>query len=106
MSVVTDSKTVEDPKDPDTYNVFALFSLFASEGKRPRPPSYRAGGYGCQKQLLAKMDAYCSASESSDRSDENMDYVKSFANGHRQRAKPRRRWHRSRSRRHEAAPVA
>jgi tryptophanyl-tRNA synthetase len=62
MSVVTDSKTVADPKDPTTCNVFALYSLFASEDEKAEMAArYRAGGMGygdAKKQLLAKMEAY------------------------------------------------
>src|SRR5947209_14793566 len=34
MSIVTDSTTVADPKDPTRCNVFALYSLFATEPER------------------------------------------------------------------------
>lgn len=34
MSIVTDTKTLEEPKNPDTCNVFALIKLFASEEKQ------------------------------------------------------------------------
>jgi tryptophanyl-tRNA synthetase len=62
MSIVTDSSTVADPKDPDHCNVFALYSLFATEEeKNALAARYRAGGmgYGEAKQsLLAKIDGY------------------------------------------------
>jgi tryptophanyl-tRNA synthetase len=62
MSIVTDSKTVEDPKDPATCTVFALYSLFATdEEKAALAERYRAGGMGygeAKKMLLAKTDAY------------------------------------------------
>jgi tryptophanyl-tRNA synthetase len=62
MGIVTDSKTVADPKDPATCNVFALYSIFATdEEKAALAERYRAGGmgYGDAKQLLlAKIDAY------------------------------------------------
>lgn len=62
MGIVTDSATVADPKDPDKCNVFALYSLFATdEEKAALAARYRAGGmgYGEAKQaLLAKIDAY------------------------------------------------
>ncbi len=61
MSIVTDSKTVADPKDPAQCNVFALYSLFASEAeKAAMADRYRAGGMGygeAKKALLEKMDA-------------------------------------------------
>jgi tryptophanyl-tRNA synthetase len=62
MSIVTDSKTVADPKDPETCNVFALYSLFADEQERAALAArYQAGGmgYGEAKQmLLEKIDTY------------------------------------------------
>lgn len=62
MSIVTDSTRVEDPKDPDKCNVFALYSLFASaDEKAELARRYRAGGmgYGEAKQaLLAKIEEY------------------------------------------------
>lgn len=57
MSIITDSTPLEDPKDPDTCNVFALIRLFASDSKRDEvAAAYRAGGYGyghAKKELLA-----------------------------------------------------
>lgn len=62
MSIVTDSSTVADPKDPARCTVFALYSLFASdEEKAALADRYRAGGmgYGEAKQaLLQKLEAY------------------------------------------------
>ena len=57
MSIVTDSTPLEEPKDPDTCNVFALISLFADqEHKEEIAANYRRGGYGyghAKKELLA-----------------------------------------------------
>ena len=45
--IVTDSTPLEDPKDPETCNVFALLKLFAtSEELAETAADYRAGGYG------------------------------------------------------------
>jgi tryptophanyl-tRNA synthetase len=45
--IVTDSIDLEDPKDPDNCNVFALLKLFASDDELTDiAASYRAGGYG------------------------------------------------------------
>ena len=45
--IVTDSTAMEDPKDPETCNVFALLKLFAEKGELAEiAASYRAGGYG------------------------------------------------------------
>lgn len=47
MSIVTDSKGLEEPKDPDTCNVFQLFRLVGEEGEVAEMRNkYLAGGYG------------------------------------------------------------
>lgn len=47
MKVETDSKQLEDPKDPLTCNVFALYSLLANETQTAEMSAkYKAGGYG------------------------------------------------------------
>ena len=47
MKIVTDSKELEDAKDPETCNVFALYKLFADEDKQAElAAQYRAGGMG------------------------------------------------------------
>jgi tryptophanyl-tRNA synthetase len=62
MSVVTDSTPMGQPLNPDTCNVFALYSLFATpEEKQALAGQYRAGsiGYGgAKKMLLEKITAY------------------------------------------------
>ncbi len=59
--VVTDSKTVEEPKDPETCNVFKLYRLFASsEDQAALAERYRAGGMGygqAKAALLERMEA-------------------------------------------------
>jgi tryptophanyl-tRNA synthetase len=61
MSIKTDSTPVEAPKDPGKCNVFALYSLFATdEEKAALAARYRAGGmgYGVAKtMLLEKINA-------------------------------------------------
>ncbi len=61
MRIVTDSKGLEEAKDPDTCNVFALFRLFATEAERDELAArYRAGGMGygeAKKALHAKFEA-------------------------------------------------
>ena len=55
MRIVTDSTPLEEPKDPDTCNVFALYKLFASKDEAEAlAKRYRAGGfgYGDAKKLL------------------------------------------------------
>lgn len=47
MGITTDTKELEDPKDPDTCNVFALYQLLASEEQiEEMRANYVAGGYG------------------------------------------------------------
>ncbi|MDP6525398.1 MAG: tryptophan--tRNA ligase [Kiritimatiellia bacterium] len=47
MRIVTDSKALEDPKEPESCNVLALYSLFATdEQKEEMAANYRNGGYG------------------------------------------------------------
>jgi len=47
MGIQTDSTPLEDPKDPDTCNLFALYKLLASEAQIAEMRSnYEAGGYG------------------------------------------------------------
>lgn len=47
MGIQTDSKALEDPKDPDTDNVFALYKLLASEEQTAEMrANYENGGYG------------------------------------------------------------
>ena len=59
MRIVTDSKTVAEPKDPETCNVFALYRLFATAAERAALAArYRAGGLGygeVKKALAAKV---------------------------------------------------
>ena len=62
MSIQTDSTALEDPKDPDTCNVFALIKLFADDETREEVAGkYRAGGYGyghAKKELLGLIEGY------------------------------------------------
>jgi tryptophanyl-tRNA synthetase len=47
MSILTDSKELEDPKDPETCHIFAIYKLLASsEEQAAMRQSYLAGGYG------------------------------------------------------------
>ncbi len=62
MRIVTDSTPLEDPKDPDKCNVFALISLFLDDKEKEElAQRYRAGGLGygeVKKQLFARMWEY------------------------------------------------
>src|SRR4029453_7938825 len=71
MGIVTDSTPAEEPKDPETNNVFALYRLFATPAELEKmadlfrtptlaahPRGGRPFGYGDAKtMLLAKIDA-------------------------------------------------
>jgi len=61
MAIVTDTKTLEEPKDPDTCNVVALYRLFASAPEvAEMEAAYRAGNYGyghAKLALLEKLDS-------------------------------------------------
>jgi len=47
MSIVTDSRSLEDPKDPDKDNTFRIFSLIADETQTSEMRrKYEAGNYG------------------------------------------------------------
>ena len=47
MSIVTDATPLEDPKNPDTCNVFTLYKLIATkEQTEEMKANYLKGGYG------------------------------------------------------------
>lgn len=54
MSIPTDSKTVEEPKDPDTCNIFQLHKYFSGDMIADIEDKYRKGGmgYGDSKKIL------------------------------------------------------
>jgi tryptophanyl-tRNA synthetase len=58
MRIVTDSKGVEDPKEPDTCNVFQIFRHFAPpEAQKAWAQRYRAGGMGYGEIKQATFEA-------------------------------------------------
>ncbi len=80
MSIQTDSTALEEPKDPDSCNVFALIKLFAPEEKQNEiAEKYRSGGYGyghAKKELLALIEEYfADARERRKELAKDMDYV-------------------------------
>jgi len=80
MSIVTDSKELDDPKDPDTCNVFALYKLFAShEQQEDLAGRYRAGGlgYGHAKKELLELatDYFAPMKTKREELENNLDYV-------------------------------
>lgn len=58
MSIITDSTPLEEPKDPDTCNVFAIYSLLGTENQiNEMRGNYEGGnyGYGHAKQALFEL---------------------------------------------------
>lgn len=81
MSVQTDSKGLEEPKDPDSDNVFALIKLFASDEKQKEiADQYRAGGFGyghAKLELLSLVESYFEEAREKRRNlEKDINYVK------------------------------
>jgi len=58
MRIVTDSRPMDEPKDPETCHLFQLYSLFATDQQREElAATYRRGGfgYGEVKKALAEL---------------------------------------------------
>ncbi len=79
--IVTDSRSVEEPKDPATCNVFQILRLFLTDAERAEMEArYRAGGMGYgvpKKMLLAKLHEHFDAARA--RREElakNLDHVR------------------------------
>ncbi|MCK5736098.1 MAG: tryptophan--tRNA ligase [Spirochaetaceae bacterium] len=54
MKIVTNSQGIEEPKDPDTCNIFALYKLFSTEAEQKiLADRYRAGGMGWGEAKVA-----------------------------------------------------
>ena len=80
MSIVTDCKELEEPKDPKNCNVVALFKLFADESQfKAMRKNYRAGnyGYGHAKQELFELmwEYFEPMRQRRDELANNLDYV-------------------------------
>jgi tryptophanyl-tRNA synthetase len=80
--IVTDSKGVEEPKDPATCNVFQILKLFLTDAERADMESrYRAGGMGYgvpKKMLLAKIhERFDAARAKRDELAKDLGYVES-----------------------------
>jgi tryptophanyl-tRNA synthetase len=92
MRIVTDSKTVEEPKDPDTDNVFNLYKLFATDAQREDLAArYRAGGmgYGQAKKELYELfeDRFAPLRKKREELEANMDYVEQVLSNGAKRAR-------------------
>lgn len=58
MRIVTDSRPMEQPKEPETDHLFQLYSLFASDEQRESMAAlYRRGGFGYGEVKKALADA-------------------------------------------------
>lgn len=83
MKIVTDSKTPDEPKDPEKCNIFSLYKLFASKAQADEMADrYRAGGlmYGQAKQELFDlyMNHFSVMQKKRDELVKNIDYVRSI----------------------------
>ena len=94
MSIVTDSKPLEAPKDPETCNVFALIELLADdETQKQIAAQYREGGYGYghAKQALLEMikDYFAEARARRKDLEQRPDYVRDVLRNGAKRARKR-----------------
>lgn len=92
MSIKTDSKGMEEPKDPDTCSIFQLYKLFASPAQvEEMRANYLAGGYGYGHAKQALFEAYLEFFASMRKRREellaNMDYVHSLLRSSGERAR-------------------
>ena len=92
MKIVTDSTPVEEPKDPDKCNVFALLKLVASPEELVEwENKYRNGGmgYGHAKKRLAELmlDYFKPYREKRSELENNISYVKEVLTNGAERAK-------------------
>jgi len=81
MSIVTDSTPLDEPKDPESCNVFALINLFADEERQQEiAEQYRAGGYGyghAKQELLGLIeDHFAEARARRKELEQRPDYVR------------------------------
>lgn len=80
MSIETDSTPLEEPKDPESCNVFSLIKLFADDNKKQDiAEKYRAGGFGyghAKNELLSLIqDYFADARERRKELQNDMDFV-------------------------------
>jgi tryptophanyl-tRNA synthetase len=78
MAIVTDSTPLEEPKNPDTCNVFAIYKLLANEAQiKEMRANYEGGnyGYGHAKQALFELivERYAKVRETYNYYMENLD---------------------------------
>ena len=57
MEIVTDSKNLEDPKDPKTCNIFQIYKLIGTESEiNDLKSKYENGGYGYGHAKMALLE--------------------------------------------------
>ena len=94
MSIVTDSKPLDAPKDPESCNVFSLIKLVADEEETEEiAQKYRDGGYGYghAKQDLLRLlkDYFAEARERRKELEQRPDYVRDVLRNGAERARER-----------------
>ena len=94
MSIVTDSKPLDAPKDPESCNVFSLIKLVADEEKAQEvAQKYRDGGYGyghAKQELLGLIqDYFADAREKRKELEQRPDYVRDVLRHGAQQARER-----------------
>jgi len=94
MSIVTDSKPLDAPKDPTTCNVFSLIQLVADEEEADEiAQQYRDGGYGYghAKQDLLRLlqEHFAEARERRKELEQRPDYVRDVLREGAERARAR-----------------
>ncbi len=92
MRIVTDTRPMEDPKDPETDHLFQLFRLFAGQAEVDAMAAmYRRGGFGygdVKKAVAEASEAYFAAARAKRTELEaNVDYVHQTLNQGAQRAR-------------------
>jgi tryptophanyl-tRNA synthetase len=94
MSIVTDSKPLDAPKDPERCNVFALIKLLADEEQTEAiAQKYREGGYGyghAKQELLGLIeDFFAEARARRKELEQRPDYVRDVLRHGAQQARER-----------------
>lgn len=92
MGIVTDSTPLEEPKDPETCNVFKLYKLIAEDSEiKDLEKKYKAGGFGfgdAKKHLLEKVLSYfADARKKYDELKDKKDYIQEVLESGAERAK-------------------
>ncbi|TGL54101.1 tryptophan--tRNA ligase [Leptospira kemamanensis] len=92
MAIVSDSKAIEEPKDPDTSIIYQIHSLFLSPSEREtQKEKYKQGGFGygdLKKDLLESILTHFAPFRSKrEELTQNLDYVHSVLAKGKEKAK-------------------